>query len=143
MASEEHKRLASFIKSVHKTLRSASSDRAPEEVWAEHLGKEELLQEYARCMKELATEHWTDDTESSRITWTRSQITSYFRVGGREREHSRDFKFARRKGVSWNVPSQSRNKSPKRLRVLDVGSCYNPFQQFEGFGEKLFHKHKS
>ena len=134
MASEEHKRLASFIKSVHKTLRSASSDRAPEEVWAEHLGKEALLQEYARCMQELATEHWTDDTESSRITWTRSQVTSYFRAGGREREHSRDFKFARRKEVSWNVPSQS--QSSKRLRVLDVGSCYNPFRQFEEFGEE-------
>ena len=137
MASEEHKRLASFIKSVHKTLRTASSDRAPEEVWAEHLAKEALLQEYARSMQELATEHWTDVTEeSSRINWTRGQIISYFRAGGREHQHGRDFKFARKKGVNWEIPSQSQFR--QRLRVLDVGSCYNPFTQFEEFGEDLF-----
>lgn len=141
MASEEHKRLASFIKNVHKTLRSASSDRAPEEVWAEHLAKEALLKEYARSMQELATEHWSDDTESSRITWTSDQIIAYFRSGGREREHGRDFKFARRKGVTWATPSPSQAR--KRLRVLDVGSCYNPFQHFKEFGEELFHIHKS
>ena len=136
MASEEHKRLASFIKSVHKTLRTASCDRAPEEVWAEHLAKEALLQEYARSMQELATEHWTDATEeSSRINWTRGQIISYFRAGGREHQHGRDFKFARKKGVNWEIPSQSQSR--QRLRVLDVGSCYNPFSQFEEFGEDL------
>ena len=134
MASEEHKRLASFIKSVHKTLRTASCDRAPEEVWTEHLAKEALLQEYARSMQELATEHWTDITEeSSRISWTRSQITNYFRAGGREHQHGRDFKFARKKGLTWEIPRKSQSK--QRLRVLDVGSCYNPFNHFEEFGE--------
>ena len=141
MASKEHKRLASFIKNVHKSLRSASSGRSAEEVWAEHLAKEAVLQEYARSMQELATEHWSDDTENSRITWTRSQIITYFRSGGREREHGRDFKFARRKGVTWTIPSPSQTR--KRLRVLDVGSCYNPFQHFEELGEERFHKHKS
>jgi len=132
MASEEHKRLASFIKSVHKTLRTASCDRAPEEVWAEHLAKEALLQEYARSMQELATAHWTDATEeSSRINWTWGQIISYFRAGGREHQHGRDFKFARKKGVNWEIPSQSQSR--QRLRILDVGSCYNPFSQFEDF----------
>ena len=136
MACEEHKKLAAFIKSVHKTLRDDSFTRTPQEVWTEHLGKEALLQEYARAMQELATEHWTDGTDSSRITWTHNQVRNYFRGGGREQEHRRDVKFARRKGVTWELQSQGQGAAHQKLKILDVGSCYNPFQQFEDLGKE-------
>merc|ERR1719221_1667294 len=82
-------------------------------------------------MQELATEHWTDGTDSSRIPWTHNQVRNYFRGGGREHEHCRDVKFARRKGVTWELQSQGQGAAHQKLKILDVGSCYNPFQQFE------------
>ena len=81
-----------------------------------HLRKEALLQEYARAMQELATEHWTDGTDSSRITWTHNQVRNYFRGGGREHEHCRDVKFARRKGVTWELQSQGQGAAHQRHR---------------------------
>ena len=132
MACEEHLQLASFIKSVHKDLRDQMSDKDPDKVWDEHLENDELLGKYAAAMKELATEFWVNE-DNSRVFWIYNQIENYFFKGGRKHEHSRDYKFAKRKGVlldSCDESDLSVDESD-RLTVLDVGSCYNPFKQFE------------
>ena len=63
-------------------------------------------------------------------------FTKSFTTTSEEDFNKEDFKFARKKGVNWEIPSQSQFR--QRLRVLDVGSCYNPFTQFEEFGEDSF-----
>ena len=134
MACEEHLQLSSFIKSVHKNLREKmSDDKEPDEVWKEHLENEELLEKYAAAMKELATEFWVNE-ENSRVSWIYNQIEHYFFQGGCSHEHTRDFKFAKRKGVLLDPPeSDSKIYENEKLTVLDVGSCYNPFKQFDNF----------
>ena len=133
MASQEHKDLATFIKGVHKELRleMERAEDSPELVWGRHLQKAETLQAYAKAMKTLATEHWTD-VNNSRILWTYKQIDKYYFNGGLQDEHLRDRKFAKRQGeiiAEENIPSI------EKARVLDVGSCYNPFSVFERLGE--------
>ena len=132
MACEEHLQLASFIKSVHKDLRDQMSDKDPDKVWDEHLENDELLGKYAAAMKELATEFWVNE-DNSRVFWIYNQIKNYFFKGGRKHEHSRDYKFAKRKGVLLDSCDESDLSVDEndRLTVLDVGSCYNPFKQFD------------
>merc|ERR1719232_1693920 len=82
-------------------------------------------------MKELATEFWVSE-ENSRVSWIYNQIEHYFFQGGCSHEHSRDFKFAKRKGVLIDsCESDSKIYENEKLTVLDVGSCYNPFKQFD------------
>eukprot|EP00092_Neocalanus_flemingeri_P015016 GFUD01016218.1.p1 GENE.GFUD01016218.1~~GFUD01016218.1.p1 ORF type:complete len:321 (-),score=89.20 GFUD01016218.1:7-969(-) len=125
MASEDHKMLANNIKTVHKHLRErVLLGENVEDVWRNHLENIEVLDEYAKSMEELATKHWLNQ-ENSRIAWILKQIDSYFWQGGIDSEYLKDVKIAKKKGeiieISENVVTA------ERLKVLDVGSCYNPF----------------
>ena len=132
MASREHKDLATFIKTVHKELRLEveRSEESPESVWGRHLQRTETLQTYAEAMRTLATHHWTD-VNNSRILWIYKHIDNYYFNEGRRSEHLRDRKFAKRHGEI--VPEVDIPKI-ETARVLDVGSCYNPFSVFEKLG---------
>ena len=132
MASEEHKDLANFIKNVHKQLRveAQSCEAGPEVAWEKHLERTETLQAYAGAMRRLATLHWTDDS-NSRIQWVHKHIHNYYFRAGIQSEHARDRKFANRLGeiIPEVIPDNI-----EKARVLDVGSCYNPFSVYEELG---------
>ena len=132
MASEEHKDLANFIKNVHKELRLEAQrcEAGPEVAWEKHLERTETLQAYAGAMRSLATLHWTDDS-NSRILWVHKHIQNYYFRDGIQSEHTRDRKFAKRHGEI--IPEVTPDVIGK-VRVLDVGSCYNPFSVFEELG---------
>ena len=132
MASDEHKDLAGFIKNVHKELREEvqRSGDSPHSVWEKHLLRREKLQKYAAAMRTLATNHWTDQN-NSRIFWLFKHIHHYYFTSGIQAEHGRDSKFARRQG---KILPQVNLPNIDRARVLDVGSCYNPFSVYEELG---------
>ena len=80
-----------------------------------------------------------------------AEVEEYYRGAGRRREEERDSRRARRAGKEQEQNSQeileaqeqnkveelnkqevqSRREEQKLLRVLDVGSCYNPFGDVE------------
>ena len=130
MADPEHLNLASFIKSVHKDLRDRSRSGDPERIWSEHLEDESLLEKYALSMKLLATKYWTNE-DNSRINWIYDQIYQYFFQEGYMHERQRDIKFSKRMGVDIAHSFYDVQICNNKIKVLDVGSCYNPFEVFE------------
>ena len=102
-----------------------------------------MLQSYAQAMRQLATEYWdknADDDQNkravSRVGWVVKQCEDYYFSGGildaLDREISLCFKFNIATDNTDQVRSNVANV-PEILRVLDVGSCYNPFQKFPRF----------
>jgi len=128
MASEHHQALANNIKTVHKHLRErVLKGQTAEEVWKDHVKDNDVLEEYAKSMQELATKHWLSQ-ENSRIEWIFKQIENYFWASGIDSEHLRDVKIAKKMGEIIELDESF--KTYERLKVLDVGSCYNPFGGF-------------
>lgn len=119
-------------------------DKSAEEIWKEHLTKKSLLLEYASCMHKLATDDWAKKHDNNRIAWCVGTIREYFHVGLRKAL----LKDLRR--LDHGMPTIVNHKelpkteqeiakaidpfiSQPTLRLLDVGSCYNPFVKFEEF----------
>ncbi|XP_061178797.1 S-adenosylmethionine sensor upstream of mTORC1-like isoform X2 [Saccostrea echinata] len=128
--TEEKKKLADFVKSVHRDLRKKfkSGEKSIGSIWEEHCQNTEILQDYAAAMQKLATEYWGPQ-QLERIQWCRKTLLEYFKSGGMKKCIEKDSKRLQR-----------RNHIPERPRVLDVGSCYNPFkdlQEFEVIGIDL------
>ncbi|XP_056640481.1 S-adenosylmethionine sensor upstream of mTORC1 [Diorhabda sublineata] len=136
MALPRHLELSSFIKSVHQELRENSRLLGPEIAWKKHCENKERLEEYATAMKELASNYWKlsldneENQQISRIAWIHKNSEEYF---------SRDIFYIRIKEshimdkINQSRTSVSTESFNRKLRVLDVGSCYNPFQQFSNF----------
>merc|ERR1719348_329278 len=81
-------------------------------------------------MKLLATKYWTSE-DNSRINWIYNQICQYFLQEGYKRERQRDCKFCKRKGQDLAPSFSDEPIFTSKIKVLDVGSCYNPFEMFE------------
>lgn len=133
MATEEHKRLAYIIKSCHDSLRMLTKQYGADKAWQEHIKDTERLKEYAEAMHKLAN-IWEENTTNqdllarSRVKWTIEYCMAYFfteciYLEKRLREQ--------RLLESWEGYdcSQCRylDNRPEKIRVLDVGSCFNPF----------------
>jgi len=148
--SDEHIRLADSIKRVHAGLRQKL--RAGEEfdqVWKEHLENEDVLKNYSNAMKTLATKHWkkleSENEDTSRILWTKTKILDYYFNGGLNNQIIRDTNRLKRhtekypeeiyltKNVEEEKETRFEEKDNGRIKLLDVGSCYNPFSQFREF----------
>lgn len=151
---EEKKRLATFVKSVHKDLRQKlkNGERDAKDIWKEHCQNTEKLQDYAEAMKKLATIHWGSQ-QLERVQWCRRTLLEYFR-GGMRKCIEKDQRKLQRLSRRAEVPDDTSNGTvhqqqleqtlgdryldvstslPDKPRVLDVGSCYNPFKQMEEF----------
>nr|SVE70125.1 EOG090X0FUY [Eubosmina coregoni] len=127
MSSSSGLKLAETIKFVHRKLREEiKSGIDAETVWEQHCKDRNTLQEYAESMHLLATEHWekltATDPLTSRILWTRDSLRGYFHEGGLEK--------ARLKNKTDHSPKDKIDFSSSRIKLLDVGSCYNPFSTF-------------
>ncbi|XP_062551565.1 S-adenosylmethionine sensor upstream of mTORC1 [Armigeres subalbatus] len=138
MASEEQLALSGLIKSVHQQLRDSSKDASPDEIWREHLQNGDLLKRYAEAMHKLATCYW-DKTmqvsckkDNSRIEWVVKSCRDYFfRECLLNLFREKDDKVMKILNENYNYSHEPYEIS--RIRLLDVGSCYNPFSAFSDF----------
>ncbi|XP_044734124.1 S-adenosylmethionine sensor upstream of mTORC1 [Chrysoperla carnea] len=132
MASEEQKELANFIKSLHTNLRTNAKIHGADTAWESHKQQKQVLEKYAKYMETLAIKYWEpnsdnqDKTAFSRIKWCVQECEEYFPVG-LQYHRQREIEIIKKIGKfdSQNVVS---NNMLDKLRLLDVGSCYNPFK---------------
>uniref|UniRef100_S4RP61 S-adenosylmethionine sensor upstream of mTORC1 n=1 Tax=Petromyzon marinus TaxID=7757 RepID=S4RP61_PETMA len=124
-------------------------------VWREHCADGETLSEYASAMRSLAREHWSQRREGeNRIDWCRSVCLEYFLSGGMERALAKDERRSPLLTSTFFLPSihgslfqEEHEENVKyslflfgcgaahtgKIRLLDVGSCFNPFLCFDEF----------
>ncbi|KAF7246509.1 S-adenosylmethionine sensor upstream of mTORC1 [Varanus komodoensis] len=151
----QQEKLSGVVKSVHRRLRKKYREVGDfDKIWREHCEDEETLCEYAEAMKNLADNHWTKTSEGEgRIEWCCSVSREYFQNGGQRKALEKDEKRAvlASKGVqSTSVQSTAKTEDSSessnncsvmdellhpsgKIRLLDVGSCFNPFLKFEEF----------
>ncbi|KAK7891613.1 hypothetical protein WMY93_023576 [Mugilogobius chulae] len=140
---QEQEKLSGVVKNVHRKLRRKYREVGDfDKIWREHCEDEQTLSEYANAMKNLADHHWTKKCEGEgRIEWCRSVCQEYFLDGGMKKMIEKDEKSAAASlGLSTAaVNAQSHSSVPSwashigRMRLLDVGSCFNPFLKFDEF----------
>ncbi|XP_069620909.1 S-adenosylmethionine sensor upstream of mTORC1 [Ranitomeya imitator] len=145
----EQEKLSGVVKSVHRSLRRKYMEAGDfDKIWKEHCKDEGILCEYAVAMKNLADNHWSKKCEGEgRIEWCLGVCQDYFYNGGKRKAIEKD---ARRAALSNPQPPSSNGSLlsgldsavttsnqnfhlPGRIRLLDVGSCYNPFMKYEDF----------
>lgn len=134
MANSEQIELSSFIKNVHLNLRKDSRKLGANTAWENHCQNNEILQEYAKSMKKLATEFWEKNAENdnkviSRISWIYNNISEYFN-DGLIKHRTREKEIIEKMDKIENEIFYSSNESTT-IKVLDVGSCYNPFSVYK------------
>ncbi|XP_014234402.1 probable methyltransferase BMT2 homolog [Trichogramma pretiosum] len=133
-ATEQHKRLANFIKGTHGQLRNNSKIYGAIEAWKRHIAEKEKLKEYAECMHKLATQHWTQNSTDlslnySRIEWIKNQIKNYFLYQGVEKFDNKEISLMKSTlQEQENIELRIKTSYNSKLDILDVGSCYNPFE---------------
>ncbi|XP_070972144.1 S-adenosylmethionine sensor upstream of mTORC1 isoform X2 [Oncorhynchus clarkii lewisi] len=141
---KEQEKLSGVVKNVHRKLRRKYREVGDfEKIWREHCEDEQTLSEYALAMRNLADNHWAKTCEGEgRIEWCRSVCQEYFQDGGMKRMLEKDEKSARlamamsATALSDQPYSSSIPRSIPQLgkmRLLDVGSCFNPFLKFDEF----------
>ncbi|TRY54827.1 hypothetical protein DNTS_001795, partial [Danionella cerebrum] len=141
---QEQEKLSGVVKSVHRKLRRKYIEVGDfDKIWREHCEDEQTLSEYATAMRNLADNHWAKKCEGEgRIEWCRSVCQEYFQDGGMRRVLEKDERSARLAAAgntSSGIPlpqlslSTSSAFQPGKIRLLDVGSCFNPFLKFDEF----------
>ncbi|KAG7278652.1 hypothetical protein CRUP_031947 [Coryphaenoides rupestris] len=140
---QQQEKLSGVVKNVHRKLRRKYKEVGDfEKIWREHCQDERTLSEYALAMKNLADHHWANKCEGEgRIEWCRSVCQEYFLDGGMKRLLEKDEKNSRLAAVppgaqpSVPAPAPAPSSVPHRgkMRLLDVGSCFNPFLEFDEF----------
>nr|SVE76085.1 EOG090X0FUY [Daphnia hispanica] len=125
--SNDAKLLADLVKDVHRQLRQEFIKTGDtESVWTNHCRNVACLKKYASSMHKLATEHWeqlrVSNPATSRINWTWSFLQYYFFGGGLE---------IQRKKSNSNTEWPKLILKESKISMLDVGSCYNPFGEYE------------
>lgn len=146
MASAEHLQLSSLIKDLHQQLRNDTLELGEATAWSQHLQRKQRLQNYSVAMHSLATRFWNTNTavrntnearqgkENNRIEWTVKFCLDYF---GAPLLYQRDRELLILLNMITSLnqrvydPWQSNLRD--RLELLDVGSCYNPFSQYDAF----------
>ncbi|XP_019748884.1 S-adenosylmethionine sensor upstream of mTORC1 isoform X2 [Hippocampus comes] len=139
----EQEKLSGVVKNVHRKLRRKYREVGDfDKIWREHCEDEQTLSEYAVAMKNLADNHWAVNCEKEgRIDWCHSVCQEYFRDGGMKRmlekdEKSASFSAGLTEASASGRPSSSIQRPGAhmgKIRLLDVGSCFNPFKKFDEF----------
>lgn len=139
MSESDHIRLANIIKTTHKTLREESKIWGSDKAWQRHCNDSAVLQDYASAMRDLALNYWEVNSlksqkATSRINWTYQACKWYF-------DHIDTFRNKELRvcekvlNLTKELPFTQCLNPP--YEVLDVGSCYNPLEQFQGFFKVL------
>ena len=114
--------------------------KTADELWQEHISDKAALHTYSSAMSRLATGPWACRKEGGRIEWCVTTCLKYFS----SRLEQLLLKDLRRQshGMPTLVPTSLLPASPeavrekvavlkeRKWRLLDVGSCYNPFQEW-------------
>ncbi|NP_001076819.1 S-adenosylmethionine sensor upstream of mTORC1 [Xenopus tropicalis] len=145
----EQEKLSGVVKRVHRDLRKKYREAGDfEKIWLEHCKDKGRLCEYAVAMKALADNHWAKKCEGEgRIEWCLGVCQEYFFNGGKKKAIEKDARRATlnklqspnhaEDGVSdFSVPNikpLNDEYMTGKIRLLDVGSCYNPFLKYEDF----------
>lgn len=136
---KEGKRLAEVVRRTHKHLRKQyklGEDAA--QVWKQHTQHEEDLQTYANAMHTLATQHWEarQQVNTSRVIWIHSAIMEYFQGGEMQRTTEKEMRKIEHldlKADDSDLANGCKLPLTSKVRLLDVGSCYNPFLVYDEF----------
>ncbi|XP_061576827.1 S-adenosylmethionine sensor upstream of mTORC1-like [Cololabis saira] len=139
----QQEKLSGVVKNLHRKLRRKYREVGDfDKIWREHCEDEQTLSEYALAMKNLADNHWTKNCDGeSRIEWCRSVCQEYFLDGGMKRVLEKDAKSATLAAGLTSAPVGAQAYGPVpssisqrgKMRLLDVGSCFNPFLRFDEF----------
>ncbi|XP_068246281.1 S-adenosylmethionine sensor upstream of mTORC1 isoform X2 [Palaemon carinicauda] len=83
-------------------------------------------------MHELATEHWegTNQMNVSRVLWIYNAIKQYFHEGELQRITEKEIRKLKHLELNMDFCDCNRYKSSYKIKLLDVGSCYNPFSTY-------------
>jgi len=142
MATKEHLILSGQIKEVHKNLRRKCKKIGPINAWNEHLNDKDQLDSYSQAMKQLATKFWDENlngnemSNENRIQWSVQFCLNYFqdtKIRNHNREKEKRIYELILDRVEVEVPNLKSNDCEQKIRLLDVGSCYNPFKQNDNF----------
>eukprot|EP00794_Sanderia_malayensis_P006090 gene6090-6793_t len=164
--SVHSKYLAENIKKTHAVLRSNVRNAGEsnfEEVWKSHKSNQENLQNYADAMEELS-KLWTGShpVTGNRIEWCRNICNEYFKNGGIENVLRKDSKrlYYQKLRDGENTDSktfeefyeeqnqrqtcffpqnkwETKRQKEMKIKLLDVGSCFNPFCEFRDIFDVL------
>lgn len=150
MASTEHLELSSLIKSVHRRLRDDTEKLGETFAWSQHLQHKQNLKSYSEAMQNLATTYWQTNTttrntneanqgkEHNRIDWTVRFCCDYFGAELVPLRYQRDREMHILSKISETINDVDVDdvwqfSENNRLKLLDVGSCYNPFSKYDQF----------
>lgn len=136
MTESNHLVLSTIIKKVHEELRTQYHLFGEDAAWKKHCSDEDKLKKYATAMKVLSSTYWESNFMKkskpvSRIAWTSVTCITYFTESieqFRQKEYSVINKFS----IPVDIQIES-NLSNHKWKLLDVGSCYNPFKVFDNF----------
>lgn len=138
MACSDQLKLSNFIKSTHEHLRKTSTYLGAEEAWKKHCEDEENLTKYAHAMQELATNYWEKNSHDiaskavSRNEWIYYSSRQYFFEGLLLKHRCKEEDIAKKIQIDVKLHAYLDN-SIDQIKVLDVGSCYNPLKVYEKF----------
>ena len=136
MSCEHHKNLSAYIKNVHKKLREDCKTLGEEKAWTKHIQNKDDLQKYSAAMQSVATKYWEDNmqhNDNNRILWTVNYCINYWHNGDQNilnTQRERELRIL--KTMQEDVPTMFL-EPPDQIKLLDVGSCYNPFSKFKQF----------
>lgn len=135
---EEHLQLAQVIKQVHSNLRNEikkhNGDNV-EDVWKSHCRDNKKLERYASAMHRLATVHWETNNSFTRIDWCYKIIDEYFFANGLlsllDKERTQFLLYGKNSCHHHDEMRMEQIKLREKVTLLDVGSCYHPFKNYE------------
>lgn len=144
MASEEHLKLSSEIKDVHRSLREKTKEIGAKRAWTEHLKSKAKLKSYATAMRQLALEYWTpnekmlstqETQQRNRILWSVNYCKEYFLKSKAAALRDREIRILKEEKIEAEEIVRRLLDRPKadKIRLLDVGSCFNPFAEYDIF----------
>ena len=135
-------RIASLFFAVTAGYLSGGEDAF---VWEKHLSDKATLASYSTAMATLATGPWIKqpEGEGSRIKWCINAIKEYYSTDGKLKQLLE--KDIRRLGHGNptlvdephlprscdSVADIVKQLNARRLKLLDIGSCYNPFKDYK------------
>lgn len=94
-----------------------------------------MFQSYSNTMHKLASQFWDknnkNEPSSCRISWISNNILKYFQEDY-SYEIVREKSLAQKFNLFWDIDDKIyMPESP--FNLLDVGSCYNPFQKYQSY----------
>ncbi|XP_059051707.1 S-adenosylmethionine sensor upstream of mTORC1 [Achroia grisella] len=133
MVTEEHKLLAEFLKNVHSSLRKSTSKMGEEKAWLDHCENQVVLKTYSQYMEKLATTYWEanslieNNEVTSRIKWSADVCFDYYINKLYLKYRDKENEIAKK----LNIPFNSEESFSNPIKLIDVGSCYNPFKIYD------------